>query len=821
MFRRFDAITLTLILIIMSFISTIAYIQNTNQDEKSFAHYHQELETLKFLQKDFETFLHTSLNFKNYDDISIQVIEFNTILTKIENSSLDDVYGNRIKEQIQDVRAAYTEEIDLLEYHKSVSAVTVNTIHYLFDLRKSIDNSSSISVKQKHDTNELLFLLIQHFSGVGGQENSIKKAIKKEQFNSDINVRHFYAQSVIFLRNIVNLQLPLQEHTEVALLEKVVNVMSSLEEHNKAALKRNEKLNLFFAFGLIVLLLILIYLHYRSLIQKEEMKLAASVFENIDEGIIVTDKDLKILSVNSAIQTMFGYVSVECLGNTPKIFKSKLHDEHFYEEMWYEINENGSWKGKLKDRTKEGTVVTTWVSISVVKDAQGKILNYISIHTNLEAIIKSQEKIDFLAYHDTLTQLPNRVSFEESIEHSIKLAHRKKTKLAILFIDLDRFKVINDTLGHYVGDELLKEVARKIRAVLRDVDMLARIGGDEFVVTIENIASGEEPAIVADKILYTLSQPIDALGHTLNTSASIGIACYPDNADDVVTLLKHADSAMYRAKELGKNRLNFFTEELSSKMRERLEIEQELRQAIKENELYLNFQPQYDMQTKSVVSAEALLRWNNKKLGIIGPDTFIPIAEDSGMIIEIGDFVFREACSFMRELKDKGHILERMAINVSSQQFQEANIVDKFKGFAQEYSIEHSSIEIEITERYIMESTTGNMDTLDELRACGFKISIDDFGTGYSSMSYLKKLPIDTIKIDKSFVDDLPVDSNNVAITKAIIALSHSLGYQTVAEGIETQEQEDFLAENLCDIGQGYFFSRPIDKKAFFKFMEK
>jgi len=556
------------------------------------------------------------------------------------------------------------------------------------------------------------------------------------------------------------------------------------------------------------------------ILQKEHMKLATIVFDNIEEGIVVTDADQKIISVNKALENMLGFEHGECIGETPRIFQPQEHDKQLYKRMWDEINENGAWQGKVQDRTKSGEFITSWLSVRVVKDEKGVITNYISIHTNLADIIESQERIDFLAYHDSLTKLPNRISFEENLAHSLKMAKRTKTKLGILFIDLDRFKVINDTLGHHVGDELLKKIAVIMKNLLRDADMLSRIGGDEFVVTLENITSTDDLARIAMKILCEISKPITALGHILNTSASIGIAVFPDDAKDVVTLVKYADSAMYKAKDLGKNRFHFFTNELSSTIANRLKIEQELHSAIEKNELYLNFQPQYNLKTRKVISVEALIRWNNENLGFIPPDKFIPIAEDSGLIIDIGYFVFRESCAFLKASNEAGHGLERIAINVSTQQFQEDDLVIKFKEIVKEFGLSAESIEIEITERYIMESASNHLTILDQLRESGFKISIDDFGTGYSSMSYLKKLPVDTIKIDKSFVDDLPHGANDVAITNAIIALSNSLGYHTVAEGIETKGQEEFLRKNSCEIGQGYLFSKPLDKSTFFEFMK-
>ena len=941
MFRKIDSITLTLSLVIAVFMATLTYLYNKTQHERDFAYYHNKLEILLFIEKDFDVFLHSSLYFTNYDNIANEIDEFDTILQNLESSFLKETYGKELEKKFLLIREAFMQESDLLEYHKSINSVTRNSIHYLFDLRRSINDSKSIPLEEKRKIDTLFFLMMQLYSGLEAQEDSIKNVLATVKRSSDVNINYFYAQSKIFIKNITYLQDSFVEHKEIGLMKKIDDVMTLLESIDAEQNIENQKLNIIFTLGLIGLLLTLIILHRKSLrvhkelssfkiaiehsdnsivmtdldhnityvnesfeqntgytkeevigknpsilksgltdestygvmedllhegkpwngefinkrkdgsifyerayiipifindvvdsyiaiklditeyiLQKEHMKLAATVFDNVEEGIVVTDANQKIISVNRALENMLGYKGEECIGQTPRIFQSQHQGTQFYKRMWDEIEEKGGWQGKIQDRTKSGTILTTWLSISVVKDEHGAITNYISIHTNLADIIKSQERIDFLAYHDSLTELPNRLNFEENLTHSLKIAKRNNSKLAILFIDLDRFKVINDTLGHHVGDELLKKVAIIIRTLLRDADMLSRIGGDEFVVTLENIESTQDPANVAMKILRELSKPIKALGHTLNTSASIGIAIYPTDAQDVVTLLKYADSAMYKAKDLGKNRFHFFTNELSSSISSRLKIEQELRSAIQKNELYLNFQPQYDLKTKKVVSVEALLRWKNEQLGQVSPEKFIPIAEDSGLIVEIGYFVFRESCAFLQESIAAGHGLERIAINVSTQQFQESDLVKNFQKIIDEYGLNAESIEIEITERYIMESTTNNLTILDELRAGGFKISIDDFGTGYSSMSYLKKLPVDTIKIDKSFVDDLPSGSNDVAITNAIIALSTSLGYHTVAEGIEVQEQETFLQENGCEIGQGYLFSRPLTKEAFFTFMK-
>jgi diguanylate cyclase (GGDEF)-like protein/PAS domain S-box-containing protein len=820
MFRKLDAITITLMFIISAFIGVIFYLSDKSTNEQEYTQYYHKMETLDHMQMNFDNFLHRSLNFTNYDDISQELDKFDKTLKELETSNLYAIYGERFKEHFELIRATYSDEVDLIEYQKSINAVIVNSIHYLFDLRTTIATSSGVSTDEIQHVDEVLFLMMQLFSGLEGQENIINNLLNSISSHKDKNINYFYTQVHVLQTNLSYLKDPLAEHKALALGEKIEKAMVELEEINVFQIEKYKELNLVFTFGMIFLLIVLILLHHHSLGQKEYMRLTTTVFDNINEGIIVTDENKVILSVNQAFEKMLGYTPEECIGRTPNIFKSKLHSPQFYAAMWQDITFNDSWEGQIKDKAKDGSIVTTWLSISVVRDENGEIVNYISIHTNLSEIIKSQERIKFLAYHDSLTSLPNRLNFEERLNTILKAAEANAHKVNILFIDLDRFKVINDTLGHDVGDVLLKKVAQKIREVIRDEDMLYRIGGDEFVVVLEDVKTKNEVIKRATKILETLEQQIIAVGNKLNTTASIGIASYPDNAKDMVTLVKYADSAMYRAKDLGKNRYHFFTDELSIVMNDKLQIEQELRQAIANKELFLNFQPQYNLDTKAVVSVEALLRWNNEKLGIIPPDQFIPIAEDSGLIIEIGEFVFRESCAFLKASNEVGHKLERIAINVSTQQFHEKNIVGIFKDIVAEYGLMTSNIEIEITERYIMECTSDNFTILDELRESGFKISIDDFGTGYSSMSYLKILPIDTIKIDKSFVDDLPSDLNDVAISKAIIALSNSLGYHTIAEGIENKEQEDFLRDNACEIGQGYYFSRPLTQEAFFNFMK-
>jgi len=432
-------------------------------------------------------------------------------------------------------------------------------------------------------------------------------------------------------------------------------------------------------------------------------------------------------------------------------------------------------------------------------------------------VLKKREEVSYLAYHDTLTNLPNRAKFERYID---QLITGKKKQFAVLFIDLDRFKVINDTLGHDVGDGMLITLAERIGKVLRKDNLLARIGGDEFVSIVEKSKDLKSIDVLVAEIASVIREPIRIREYSLNTTASIGIAKYPDDGDVKSTLLKHADSAMYHAKDTGGDTYAFYNQQLSIDIQRRLELEQELVHALKKKEFTLYYQPQFHLDTGKVTGAEALIRWDSEVLGKVSAEEFISVAEDTGIIVELGYFIFRRACQEYMNWQEKGLDINLIAINISSVQLRQPDAFKHFKNIIEETGISPSNIEIELTERYIMEYATDQLTILDDLRNLGCRISIDDFGTGYSSMSYLKSLAIDTIKIDGSFTSGLPHDQHDVEVSKAIIALSQSLGYYVIAEGIETIEQLNLLKELHCDIGQGYYFARPMKSRKFVEFLK-
>ena len=554
--------------------------------------------------------------------------------------------------------------------------------------------------------------------------------------------------------------------------------------------------------------------------QEQRLKQAATVYDTIGDGILITDKDKKIIDLNPAFEEMFGYRKDELIGKTPLFIETVDKDKILYEKMWFEFQDNHRWAGKISSKTKDGRYIPIWLSISVVKDKNGEVQNYIGIYTNLSDIMASQEKAEYLAYHDSLTNLPNRAYLDIYLQDMVDLADVTGKQVAVLFIDLDRFKVVNDTLGHFVGDAMLVEIGRRVRDIIDKDTLFVRVGGDEFVIAILHPKAKQKAIELAQRVLTIIKKPIKAYSYHLSTSASIGISLYPDHAKNKQELLQYADAAMYAAKESGKDTFYLYNTKLSLDIKDRLNIEQELLHALDNNEFYLCYQPQYDIQTRKTIGVEALIRWENKNLGFVSPNEFIKIAEETGTIVDIGYYVIEEACRAYMRWKELGYVLDRVAINVATIQFREDDFVDRVKVIFDKTGMDAKNVEIEITERFIMEFSIEKISLIEELRELGCHISIDDFGTGYSSMNYLKRLPLDTIKIDKSFIDDVPSSTHDIVVTKAIIALSKNLGYQVVAEGIETQEQEEFLKENGCDIGQGYYFAKPMSEDGLIEFLK-
>lgn len=548
---------------------------------------------------------------------------------------------------------------------------------------------------------------------------------------------------------------------------------------------------------------------------EHRLRQSAVVFESTADGVIITDSDTRIIAVNSAFCEITGYSEEEVLGQVPSFRRSERQASAFYREMWGDINEKGRWQGEIWNRRRNGEVYPEWMTISVVYDSEGDVSNYVAVFSDISHIKHSQMQLDHMAHHDPLTDLPNRALLDDRLTQAISRNQRAELEVGVMFIDLDRFKNVNDTLGHPVGDVLLQQVAHRLIQSLRTEDTVARLGGDEFVVLIEEMKRPEYAESVAIKIISSLNEAFVIQGHELYIGASIGISIYPQDGADASTLIKHADAAMYRAKEQGRNTYQFYTRELTTNATERLALESALRRAIERKEFMLYFQPKVAIATHTIVGAEALLRWNSPELGMVSPDRFIPLAEESGLIIEIGEWVLERACEAAARWCKGHNNFDHLAVNISAIQLQRGDIVNTVERILSRSGLGGERLELEITESVLMHHPEIASTVLADLRRLGVRLAVDDFGTGYSSLSYLKRFPIDILKIDRSFVTDIPGDANDTAITRAVIALGKSLQLKVVAEGVESEEQEQFLATEGCDYGQGYLFGRPMSVAEF------
>ena len=547
----------------------------------------------------------------------------------------------------------------------------------------------------------------------------------------------------------------------------------------------------------------------------EQKKLTAKFFDAANEGIVITDTRQKIVKVNPAFTKVTGYTEMEVVGQTPKLLSSGKQDAKFFEAMWTDINAHGWWQGELWNRRKDGNNYLEWLTINTVRDEQGDVSNYIGIFSDITLIKASQQKLEYMVAHDELTALPNRNELKGRLTQAFARAKRHGGVFALMFIDLDNFKNINDNLGHDSGDVLLREAAERLNLCVRGEDTVARIGGDEFNVLLEDVTD-TQIANTAQRILDQLSRPYLIKDQQVFVSASIGIAVYPKDAEDLETLTNNADSAMYQAKDNGKDSYQFFTSDLKEKINHRIDLENALRRAIEANELKLVFQPEFDLQTGALIGAEALLRWNSHSFGPVGPDEFIPIAEESDLILDIGEWVIEHAAEQLSKWRKKGKALPgTLFVNVAARQLMRQPLLAIITRQLQRYRLPPCSIGIEITERTLMNSSEEITRKLHQIELAEIPIAIDDFGTGYSSLSYLKTVPISFLKIPNQFVDGITLDESDRGIATAIHGVSAALKLQTIAEGIETHEQLHVLREIGCHSGQGYLLGKPVDEETF------
>lgn len=542
----------------------------------------------------------------------------------------------------------------------------------------------------------------------------------------------------------------------------------------------------------------------------EQLRLAGIVLDHTADGVMITNARGYILSVNAAYTKITGFSSEESIGLKPNILISEKQDNAFYRGIIKTLKGSGFWRGELWNRRKDGELYPEWLTINTVYSDSEKLTHYVAVFSDISAINQSQSDLERISHYDPVTALPNRTLFHERLQHSLDLSLSYDQALAVVVLDLDGFKTVNDSLGHSMGDLLLQQAAARFLTCVRSEDTVSRLGGDEFALILNNLAHPTDAIVVAKKLLESLQEPFDLKGTLTLLTASIGISIAPHDSETAEQLLRQADTAMYGAKEGGRNDYRFYQPEMTLRAQERMNSERLLRRAVLNHEFEVWYQPKINLLDDAVVGAEALIRWRDPVKGLISPAEFIPLAENTGLIIQIGEQVIDSVCGDIRRWIDRGVLHGVIAVNVAALQIDRSDFVETIKTALEDYGLPATVLEVEVTESLMMASPTHSREVLSTLQSLGVTTAIDDFGTGYSSLAYLKLLPINSLKIDRSFISDLPHDKSDVAITKAIVELGHALGFKIIAEGVETEDQSLFLKAIGCDQGQGYFYGRPM-----------
>ncbi len=543
-----------------------------------------------------------------------------------------------------------------------------------------------------------------------------------------------------------------------------------------------------------------------------------AIFNHNTEGIIITDQERTILRVNPGFTKITGYEAKEAIGLKPSFLKSDRHDEAFYHRMDATLVSEGKWQGEIWDRRKNGEIYPQWLTIVAVHTSENT-LRYVGIFTDITGYLNNNSAIRTHAYYDSLTGLPNRMLLHDRLNFMLNLARRQKGMMGVLFLDLNRFKLINDTLGYSFGDLLLQNVATRLKSCTRDVDSVFRLGDDEFAILLEDILHPQDASRVAKRILSACTQPYLIAEKELYVTVSIGISLFPSDGERFEDLLKNAETAMLRAKEIRISNYQHYKPSMNTQAFEQLAMEYNLQKALKNNQFLVFYQPLIDLKSKNIIGAEALIRWQHPELGMVAPNQFIPLAEETGLIIPIGEWVLDTACKQMHVWQERFQKQLIISVNLSARQFQQQDLFSMVNRVLRNACFEPEKLKLEITESIGMKNPEQTIVTLNQLKSMGIPIAIDDFGTGYSSLSYLKRFPIDTIKIDRSFVMEMQAGSNDNAIVDAIIAMAHSLTLNVIAEGVETKEQADYLLYKGCEQVQGFYFSKPVTDEAFEKLL--
>ncbi|MDE1340309.1 putative bifunctional diguanylate cyclase/phosphodiesterase [Vibrio aestuarianus] len=543
---------------------------------------------------------------------------------------------------------------------------------------------------------------------------------------------------------------------------------------------------------------------------ENQLNLTTQIFNHSREGVMITDDKANVIDVNAAFTAITGYQADEVIGRNPRILRSGHHDDAFYQAIWHNLSQNKSWKGEFLNRRKDGSLYPQLSTITPVFDDHQQVKNYLCVFEDISLRKAHEAKLEQMAYFDPLTELPNRTNLLQEIAHQIKRYNSTKLNFATLFLDIDHFKHINDSFGHYYGDQVLVELANRLKLCLKETDHIARIGGDEFVILLTKLPPEQSLAPILDNIFSVFERYFDFGEESLRLSTSIGIANYPQDGQTPEALLKNADTAMYLAKKNGRNGYAFYSPELTDVAISRVRLQSALYQGVELKQFSLVYQPQFNLHNQTLLGFEALIRWHHPQLGLVSPDEFIPMAEKSGAIQSIGEWVLRTACQQAKQWLDAEYPLDKLAVNVSAIQLKQSNFIEILTRILSESQLPAHKLEIEITEGFLIENKQKAIHDLQQIAELGVSIALDDFGTGYSSLSYLKGLPLQKLKIDRSFINDIPDDKESNAIVSAILAMGNSLSLIVTAEGIEDEKQMSYLDQIGCHFGQGYYLGRPL-----------
>ncbi|CAH8221531.1 putative bifunctional diguanylate cyclase/phosphodiesterase [Vibrio aestuarianus] len=543
---------------------------------------------------------------------------------------------------------------------------------------------------------------------------------------------------------------------------------------------------------------------------ENQLNLTTQIFNHSREGVMITDDKANVIDVNAAFTAITGYQADEVIGRNPRILRSGHHDDAFYQAIWHNLSQNKSWKGEFLNRRKDGSLYPQLSTITPVFDDHQQVKNYLCVFEDISLRKAHEAKLEQMAYFDPLTELPNRTNLLQEIAHQIKRYNSTKLTFATLFLDIDHFKHINDSFGHFYGDQVLVELANRLKLCLKKTDHIARIGGDEFVILLTKLPPEQSLVPILDNIFSVFERYFDFGEESLRLSTSIGIANYPQDGQTPEALLKNADTAMYLAKKNGRNGYAFYSPELTDVAISRVRLQSALYQGVELKQFSLVYQPQFNLHNQTLLGFEALIRWHHPQLGLVSPDEFIPMAEKTGAIQSIGEWVLRTACQQAKQWLDAGYLLDKLSVNVSAIQLKQSNFIEMLIRILSESQLPAHKLEIEITEGFLIENKQKAIHDLQQIAELGVGIALDDFGTGYSSLSYLKGLPLQKLKIDRSFINDIPDDKESNAIVAAILAMGNSLSLIVTAEGIEDEKQMSYLDQIGCHFGQGYYLGRPL-----------